>query len=148
MERVNPLAQGHIVVDVYACQQKREHPQPFSRPLHTDKFRRSPFPRGECAASATVLQAWSCQRNVPAQKPRTPSEFGRHSAALRRNAGGSAFLNHVFTPHAQEDTPDRDGKAACEVLRLAPFQLHSNYTPLTRSRDWPPARPDIYANFA
>src|SRR5262245_56378595 len=56
MERVNPLAQGHIVVDVYARQQKREHPQPFSRPLHTDKCRRSPFPRSECSASATVLQ--------------------------------------------------------------------------------------------
>jgi hypothetical protein len=49
--------QGHIVVDVYARQQQREHPQPFSRPLHTDKCRRSPFPRSECSASATVLQA-------------------------------------------------------------------------------------------
>jgi hypothetical protein len=30
----DPLAQEHIVVGVYACQQKRGHPQPFSRPLH------------------------------------------------------------------------------------------------------------------
>src|SRR5262249_47062095 len=107
-ERVNPLAQGHIVVDVYACQQKREHRQPFSRPLHTDKCRRSPFPRGECAASATVLQAWSCQRNVPAQQPRTPSEFGRHSVALRRNAGGSLTVHPVSTVRLEGNDNDPD----------------------------------------
>src|SRR5262245_63686209 len=103
MERVNPLAQGHIVVDVYARQQKREHPQPFSRPFHTDKCRRSPFPRSECSAFCDCASGLVMPKKRSSTK--TTNSIGVWSSFSSTTSQRWRFIN-VSTPCPQFDSKE------------------------------------------